>query len=193
MKEWKNNIAKYLNNDLSNEEVLSLKKKKLFEVFSYVKENSKFYKEKLKGKELSQFYTFNSLKQIPFTTKEELRDASLDICCMPLDEVEVYYETTGTTGPTTPCPRSKLDVICSGAYVKYALKNLYKERFGGMNALTAIMGPSELYAFGDTYGNICRELSIPYVRLWPESPRVGIEKASELINKLDIKVLMPQK
>ena len=34
MKEWKNNIAKYLNNDLSNEEVLSLKKKKLFEVFS---------------------------------------------------------------------------------------------------------------------------------------------------------------
>ena len=44
MKEWKNNIAKYLNNDLSNEEVLSLKKKKLFEVFSYVKENSKFYK-----------------------------------------------------------------------------------------------------------------------------------------------------
>lgn len=190
MKEWKNNIAKYLNNDLSNEEVLSLKKKKLFEVFSYVKENSKFYKEKLKGRELSQFYTFNSLKQIPFTTKEELRDASLDICCMPLDEVEVYYETTGTTGPTTPCPRSKLDVICSGAYVKHALKNLYKERFGGMNALTAIMGPSELYAFGDTYGNICRELSIPYVRLWPESPRVGIEKASELINKLDIKVLI---
>ncbi|WP_162012465.1 phenylacetate--CoA ligase family protein [Streptococcus sp. S784/96/1] len=190
MKKWENNIISYLNNDISDEELLSFKKKRLLEVFSYTKENSKFYKKKFKEIELSQTDTFNSLKTLPFTTKRELRDASLDICCMSLDKVEVYYETTGTTGPTTPCPRSKLDVICSGAYVKNALEKIYKERFGDTNALTAIMGPSELYAFGDTYGNICKELSIPYVKLWPESPRVGLVKASKLIRDLEIKVLI---
>ena len=40
MKEWKNNIAKYLNNDLSNEEVLSLKKKKLSVVIILSKDQS---------------------------------------------------------------------------------------------------------------------------------------------------------
>ncbi|MDE9567130.1 phenylacetate--CoA ligase family protein, partial [Xenorhabdus bovienii] len=47
-----------------------------------------------------------------------------------------------------------------------------------------------LYAFGDTYGEICRNLEIPFVRLWPESPRVGLDKASKLITDLGVRSLI---
>lgn len=190
MKNREASIKKFLDNKMTLEELEILKKEYLLEIFSYVKKNSKFYKQKFNNLCLGEKEVFNTLAQLPFTTKDDLRNAALDICCKKLDEIEVYYETTGTTGPTTPCPRSKCDVLYSGLYVENAMEKIYQERFGSMQALTAIMGPSELYAFGDTYGNICKKLSIPYVKLWPESPRVGIPKAAELINKLNIKVLI---
>ena len=71
-----------------------------------------------------------------------------------------------------------------------AVADLYQSTFGTTHALTAIMGPSELYAFGDTYGEVCRNLGIPYVRLWPESPRVGLVKAAQLINDLGVRSLI---
>ncbi|WP_235187511.1 phenylacetate--CoA ligase family protein [Vibrio nigripulchritudo] len=134
--------------------------------------------------------SMKGLDKLPYTTKSDLRNVGVEVCSIPLDKVAVYYETTGTTGKSTPCPRAAIDIDTSGAYVKHAMQSIYESTFGTKEAMTAIMGPSELYAFGDTYGEVCRELGIPYVRLWPESPRVGLDKASELILALNVKVLV---
>lgn len=188
-KTWTEEIDNYLENPQKNKPSMNYYEKKCKEIINYVKENSKFYTSHLQ-KNCVNDSTFPFLKDIPFTTKADLQKVGLDVCSMNFDEIATYYETTGTTGKPTPCPRSSLDVETSGKFVEYAMKAAYLNTFGSMEALTAIMGPSELYAFGDTYGEVCRNLGIPFVRLWPESPRVGIEKAAQLIKDLKVKSLI---
>jgi len=158
-------------------------------VICYVEEHSPFYGRHL-AKRTGPDSRYAVLGKVPVTTKDNLRDAGMDICSMPMNEVATYYETTGTTGAPTPCPRAVIDVQTSGFYVQRAMAHAYNETFGTNSVMTAIMGPSELYAFGDTYGEICRNLGIPFVRLWPESPRVGLEKAADCILKLGVQSLI---
>lgn len=188
-KKWMDDIDLYLSKKTSLEEVRAKDNNRVEEIIEYVKKNSKFYAEHLSNK-CNETSEIEALNEIPFTTKSDLRSVGTDVCSLSFDEIATYYETTGTTGKPTPCPRAAIDVETSGAYVKNALKNIYNHTFGTTNALTAIMGPSELYAFGDTYGEACRSLNIPFVRLWPESPRVGLEKAGLLIQKLQVKSLI---
>lgn len=188
-KTWTDEIDNYLRNPKKNEPSMSYYEEKCKKIINYVKENSKFYKSHLQ-KKCTNDSTFPFLKDIPFTTKADLQKVGLDICSMNFDKIASYYETTGTTGKPTPCPRSSLDVETSGKFVEHSMRSAYLNTFGSMEALTAIMGPSELYAFGDTYGEVCRNLGIPFVRLWPESPRVGIEKAAQLIKNLKVKSLI---
>lgn len=186
---WIDEVNNYLNISPNISLPISYYEKKSEEIIDYVKKNSDFYKTHFQKKyHNDSFYSF--LKNIPFTTKKDLQRVGLDICSMDFDKIATYYETTGTTGNPTPCPRSPLDVETSGKFVEHAMKSAYLNSFGNMDALTAIMGPSELYAFGDTYGEVCRNLGIPFVRLWPESPRVGVEKAAQLIKELKVKSLI---
>lgn len=186
---WIDEINNYLINSQKMTSPISYYEKKSEEIIDYVKKNSKFYKTHFQ-KQSHNDSSYSFLKNIPFTTKEDLQRVGLDICSMDFDKIATYYETTGTTGNPTPCPRSPLDVETSGKFVENAMKSAYLNTFGSMDALTAIMGPSELYAFGDTYGEVCRNLGIPFVRLWPESPRVGVEKAAQLIKELKVKSLI---
>jgi len=186
---WLEYTTSYLNDEVTQEKLFQNSKWHAKEILKYVESRSAFYHKHLQtnGDFKSEF---ELLDGVPFTAKENLRNADTDVCCIPLSKIAMYYETTGTTGKPTPCPRAPIDVDTSGAYVEAAIKKIYQSTFGGMEALTAIMGPSELYAFGDTYGEVCRKLGIPFVRLWPESPRVGLEKAAGLIIKLGVKSLI---
>lgn len=187
--EWLKIVTVYLNRQTKLKEVYQNGELRTQEILGYVQAQSPFYREHLRTKADSSS-TVKVLDGIPFTTKSDLRSADTEICCVPLDEIETYYETTGTTGKSTPCPRAPIDVETSGAYVQNAMIEVYQSTFGTMHSLTAIMGPSELYAFGDTYGEACRNIGIPFVRLWPESPRVGLEKAAHLITKLGVRSLI---
>lgn len=190
MKEkWMEEVNSYIYESTKLEDVKEKYNDKVEKIIEYVKKNSKFYKEHLDGKKGASS-KIKALDGIPFTTKADLRRVGTDVCSMSFDEIATYYETTGTTGKPTPCPRAAIDVATSGEFVKNSLRNLYNHTFGTTNAMTAIMGPSELYAFGDTYGEACRSLNIPFVRLWPESPRVGLAKAADLITKLKVKSLI---
>ncbi|SEH77122.1 phenylacetate-CoA ligase [Halobacillus karajensis] len=188
--EWSGYVDSYINGETQLEGVHRMAEMRVEEILKYVEAQSPFYKEHLRNNKACSKNNYRTLKGLPYTTKNDLRTADTEVCCVPFDEIESYYETTGTTGKSTPCPRASIDVQSSGAYVKNAVKEIYQSTFGTMNALTAIMGPSELYAFGDTYGGVCKDLGIPFVRLWPESPRVGLEKAAERINKLGVKSLI---
>jgi phenylacetate-CoA ligase len=188
-KEWLEHIDDYINGQIELKNLSQTTESHAEKVIDYVDEQSSFYREHLRNKSGSSSQ-FKVLDGVPFTTKEDLRFAGTSVCSLPFDKIAMYYETTGTTGTPTPCPRSSIDVETSGAFVKKAMNDVYQARFGTMNALTAIMGPSELYAFGDTYGEICRKLGIPFVRLWPESPRVGLDKAAHLITNLGVRSLI---
>lgn len=188
--EWSERICNFLDSTINLEDVHLQNQNYLTQILSYVSTKSPFYSNYLKRVLASKTIEQIELKDLPFTTKKELRNIGMDICSLNMDEIGAYYETTGTTGTPTPCPRAPIDISTSGLFVQKAMTDIYQETFGTTKALTAIMGPSELYAFGDTYGDICQSLEIPYVRLWPESPRVGIEKASELIINLKVKALI---
>lgn len=119
-----------------------------------------------------------------FTTKSDLVGAGLDILSGAVEEAEVFYETTGTTGPPTPCPRGPLDVWASNRTLIRAWKAMLAE--DGLPAVVAVMGPSELYAFGDVFGAIARGMGVTHVKLWPDSPRVGISKALRILRQLKV-------
>ncbi|MEU6309695.1 hypothetical protein [Streptomyces sp. NPDC047014] len=53
---------------------------------------------------------FGILRQLPFTDKEQLREAGLRILSVPLAETVRYYESSGTTGTPTPTPKTKKDI-----------------------------------------------------------------------------------
>lgn len=186
--EWLKIVTAYLNRQTKLQELRQKDELRMQEILEYVQAKSPFYHEYLQKVDSSS--AFKDIDRVPFTTKSDLRSANTAICCVPFDEIATYYETTGTTGKSTPCPRASIDVETSGAYVQNAMKEVYQSTFGTLHALTAIMGPSELYAFGDTYGEVCRNLGIPFVRLWPESPRVGLEKAAHLITVLGVRALI---
>jgi phenylacetate-CoA ligase len=187
---WSRRINNFLDGTITLDEVNSQNQNYLIQILNYVSTESPYYSRRLKNVLIPNSIEQLNLKSIPFTTKDELRKVGMDICSLNMNEIGTYYETTGTTGIPTPCPRAQIDISTSGSFVHKAMADIYRRSFGSTKALTAIMGPSELYAFGDTYGEICRDLGIPYVRLWPESPRVGIEKASELITNLKVKALI---
>src|SRR5215469_899877 len=78
----------------------------LRDTLRYVKDNSKFYSERLAqlspaAIELMEADEF--ARSVPFTTKQDLQDFPDSVLSKPLSQSWVYYETTGTTGSATPC------------------------------------------------------------------------------------------
>lgn len=125
-----------------------------------------------------------------FTTKADLVQAGLDILSAPINEAAVYYETTGTTGPSTPCPRGPTDVAASNRTMIQAWEALLEEHFSDYRPTAAIMGPSELYAFGDSFSAVAQATGVGYVKLWPESPRVGFDRAVRLLRELQVGIVV---
>ncbi|WP_225821738.1 phenylacetate--CoA ligase family protein [Streptomyces naphthomycinicus] len=158
-------------------------------VVRHVRDNSPFYRRHLAAADIDGL-TPESLARLPFTTKDDLRREMSDVLCAPVSEALVYYETTGTTGASTPCPRAAKDVFTSDLHVTDACRRLFAARYGDRLPMIALMGPSELYAFGDTFGEVAQRLGAGHVKLWPESPRVGFEKALRLMHELDVEVVV---
>lgn len=159
------------------------RRSRLEDVVTHVRAGSRFYRSRARSVDGVWQDGF-------FTTKADLVAAGLEILSRPLGEASVYYETTGTTGPPTPCPRAAVDVAASNRSITTAWAHLLAERFGGRRPTVAIMGPSELYAFGDVFAAVAGSHGLPHVRLWPDSPRVGLSKAVRLICELGVEIVV---
>ena len=83
-------------------------------LFSYAKSHSPLYAEKLKGIEAKEIKTFDDIKKVPFTYKEELRkwQENVDpfpyggLLGVPIEEVSTFRQTSGTTGRPVYVPES---------------------------------------------------------------------------------------
>ncbi|MFI9203873.1 phenylacetate--CoA ligase family protein [Streptomyces sp. NPDC053048] len=162
---------------------------RLTAVLRHVTERSPFYRRRLAGTDIAAV-TPDTLHHLPFTTKDDLRREMYDVLSGSPAEATVFYETTGTTGASTPCPRGPKDVLTSNAFVEESWRHLLRERFGDRLPVVGLMGPSELYAFGDVFTAVTAALGACHVKIWPESPRVGFRKALRLIEELGVEVLV---
>jgi phenylacetate-coenzyme A ligase PaaK-like adenylate-forming protein len=88
------------------------------------------------------------------------------------------------------CPRSARDIKASNAAVEESWRRLFREHFGDRRPVVGLMGPSELYAFGDVFSDVTANLGACHVKIWPESPRVGFRKALRLIKELNVEVIV---
>ena len=160
------------------------------DVVKFARGNSSFYKSHFSAVEEcshSQF-TKQTISTIPFTTKNDLREAKHNICSMPLDNAWVYYETTGTTGTSTPCPRSELDSIVNNTPLILRYREIFSTH--GEKHIVAVMGPTELHSTGDTFEDVLRSLGHTVVKMWPRSPVVGQKRALKLCEELGITALI---
>ncbi|MBX6385502.1 MAG: phenylacetate--CoA ligase family protein [Microbispora sp.] len=162
---------------------------RLTAVLRHVTERSPFYRRHLAGIDVERV-TPETLATLPYTTKQHLREAQYDILAGGVADARIFYETNGTTGPPTPCPRGARDILASNSAVEESWRRFLAARFGRRRPVVGLMGPSELYAFGDVFTAVTDALELCHVKIWPESPRVGFAKALRLIRDLGVEVIV---
>ncbi|MFF9347215.1 phenylacetate--CoA ligase family protein [Streptomyces sp. NPDC014734] len=179
----------YHDSALTGAELARWHGERLTAVLRHVTERSPFYRRHLAGVDIERV-TPQTLSSLPFTTKDDLRREMYDVLSGSVAEASIYYETNGTTGTATPCPRGPKDVVTSNAAVEESWRRLFRARFGDRMPVVGLMGPSELYAFGDVFTAVTASLGACHVKIWPESPRVGFRKALRLIEELGVEVVV---
>ncbi|AKB25413.1 Phenylacetate-coenzyme A ligase [Methanosarcina sp. MTP4] len=114
--------------ELSEKDTLS----KLKSLLRRVAEGSPFYQKKFKeaNVDIEEIETLEDLKKLPFTTKEELRDAyPLGLQAVPDSEVVRIHSSSGTTGKPVIIPYTRKDVdvwaeMMMRCYMMAGLNNL---------------------------------------------------------------------
>jgi phenylacetate-CoA ligase len=150
----------------------------------YVKKHSAFYGRHLAGVDPGALTSLapEQLATVPFTTKDHLRQEFADVLSLPMHKAWIFYETTGTTGRSTPCPRDNTDSLHNNTALTVYYDTIFREY--GDEQIIAVSGPTELHAFGDTFGEVCRNLGHAVAKMWPHSPMVGFDRALETLRVL---------
>jgi len=180
----------YGRGETSPEDLASHQLHELKATLRYTRERSPFYRQKLARCDdaFIESLSIESFEQLPFTTKADLREQMGEMLSRPLDECCFFYETTGTTGAATPCPRDYVDIIHSNVAVTSCLETILKR--GETRHFVGICGPTELHSFGDTLGDVCRNLGLAMAKFWAYSPVIGLKKAVETLGELGITALI---
>ncbi|MEU7173901.1 MULTISPECIES: phenylacetate--CoA ligase family protein [Micromonospora] len=173
---------------LTDEQLGDWRDRQLRRVLDQVGTGSPFYARHLAGIDLTTI-TPATLDRLPFTTKAHLREEMLDVLSRPLAEAVFFYETTGTTGPATPCPRDGREVVASNAHVTESWASIFRHHFGEHAPRVGLMGPTEVHSFGDTLGDVARNTGAMNAKIWPYSPVIGFAKALQLMRDLELEVI----
>ncbi|WP_315138724.1 AMP-binding protein [Achromobacter marplatensis] len=178
------------NGKMSAKELNDIQLERLKNTLRHAKNNTPFYRNTLSGVSDSNIDTldWNTFRELPFTTKSDLRTAGHDMAAAPLTAAWIYYETTGTTGAATPCPRNEWDSIFNNTPLILRYGEIFRSH--GPQHIVGVMGPTELHSTGDTFEDVCRSLGHTVVKMWPRSPVVGLDRAVTLIKELKITALV---
>lgn len=158
---------------------------------AHVVSGSTFYKDHLAAS-LDQNpigeITTESFASLPFTTKDHLRERGFDMLSKPVNEAWVFYETTGTTGKATPCPRDNIDSTVSNTALTVNYASVLRKH--PRKHVIGVMGPTELHSTGDAFGEVFRNLGQCVVKMWPHSPVVGYRRALEVMAEIGVTALV---
>ncbi len=158
----------------------------LRETMRYVRKHSPFYADLLAGMDDAAIgaLTFDNFRQVPFTSKNDLRERMYDMLSKPVCDGWIFYETTGTSGRPTPCPRDNVDSLVNNMVLSVCYDAVFR-RHGGEQVI-AVLGPTEMHSTGDTFGDVCRNVGRSVVKMWPHSPMVGFTRALEVMRELPV-------
>ena len=176
--------------DFSPVDLYDLQMRRAADTIRYVRAHSPFYRDRLGDVSVPEASPVSAeqIAAMPFTTKDDLRSAMFDVLSQPLDRAWVFYETTGTTGRATPCPRTENDSIVNNTALTLAYEQIFAQH--GERHVVAVMGPTELHSTGDTFGDVLRNLGHTVVKMWPHSPLVGFPRALALLEQLGVTALI---
>lgn len=118
---------------------------KVKETLYYVKQNSRFYGEKLNGFSENKLNTLADFKNIPFTYPYHIRQNPLDFLCIPQREINriVTIKSSGTSGKEKRIYFSELDLNLTIDFFKV-----------GMSCLTDKSDRVMVLLPGNSYGSI---------------------------------------
>ncbi len=99
--------------EMSRKRIDEVKNRRFRRIIRYVYENCPFYRRKFKsaGVDVDKIRSVEDISKIPFTTKQELREAyPLKIICVPKEKVVRIQMSGGTTGQPVIVPYTRRDV-----------------------------------------------------------------------------------
>lgn len=173
---------------LSECELKCWHEEQLGRVLRHVKSRSVFYEKHFRDVDV-EGVSLAELSSLPFTTKDDLRQFMMDVLSGTLEDSIYYYETTGTTGPATPCPRDKKESYANNKQLAMSYQAVLAKHFPTEKTVVGIMGPTEVHSFGDTLGDVCHQLGVSHAKIWPHSPVIGYPKTLQLMKDLRIGVV----
>jgi phenylacetate-CoA ligase len=94
-------------------EIVRLQKKRLRATLKYVYSNSRFYRRIFReyGVDIDEIKSAEDLKNLPLTTKQDLRDSyPLEMACVPKEKIVRIQMSGGTTGRPVIIPYTRKDV-----------------------------------------------------------------------------------
>lgn len=181
--------AAYCDGSLTRDALGQWRTRRLQAVLAHAKAASRFYAKRLASIDPAAIDA-SDLSALPFTTKDDLRDQMLDILSGGINDAIFYYETTGTTGAATPCPRDKKESYASNLQLRHAYQDIVAQDFpDGHRPVIGILGPTEAHSFTDTLGAIAYDLDLCAAKIWPGSPIIGFDKCLSLMRDLKIEVI----
>lgn len=178
----------YWDNSLGEIALKRWQEERLQIVLKHVKSKSPFYSRHFKDFDVENI-NLKSLASLPFTTKDDLRESMLDILSGGLEDSMYYYETTGTTGPSTPCPRDRKESYASNKQLVMSVQAILGKIAPGEKPVAGLMGPTEVHSFGDTVGDVFGQLDLCTAKIWPHSPVIGYAKALQLMKDLKVGIV----
>ncbi|MCE2616463.1 phenylacetate--CoA ligase family protein [Phocaeicola oris] len=98
---------------MSRDEMSALQGKRLHKIVNYVYHNVPFYRRKLQEMDITPngIQTIEDISQLPFTTKQDLRDNyPFNMQAAPAEEIVRIHASTGTTGNPTIVGYTRKDI-----------------------------------------------------------------------------------
>lgn len=184
-----NVFEKFHSRDLTVVERDAWRDGQLKRVLAKVNARSPFYHRQLAGIDLDAVSP-TDLSTLPFTTKTDLRREMFDVLSGGIEDACYFYETTGTTGRATPCPRDMKEAIASNAHITESWRAIFRSHFSDRRPRVGLMGPTEVHSFGDTLGDVAKNVGSCNAKIWPYSPVIGFKKSLELIRDLKLEVIV---
>ncbi len=160
-------------------EIQEFQNEKLREAIQYVSKNSPFYKRHFTTNQIdpTTIKTIDDLRQIPFTTKDDLQQYNWDFACVPKDQLVEFTSTSGTLGKPVTIGLTKGDVerLAYNEYLSFVCANgTAQDRYQLMLTL------DRQFMAGIAYYEGIRKLGAGIIRIGPGSPTMQFESILRL-------------
>ncbi|MFI5491516.1 phenylacetate--CoA ligase family protein [Actinoplanes sp. NPDC051859] len=188
---WAEFITRWHEGKVTPPELTAWQTSALRTVLAHVHEKSPFYRRRLAGADLS-IPDLAALADLPFTTKDDLREAMHDMLSGTVGEAQFYFETTGTTGRPTPCPRAAIDFDLNVLPLTHALDGIVRKHFAGTDErpILAVVAPNDVHAACLSLSFAAKQLGIAKLDLFPITPTLGFARFFEVLVELRVNMIL---